>query len=183
MLAPNEFVTRWGNDEPLIAVPPHRLQATHLSPDASDFLIEAGLPVSAAPYLTFSLGAETALSPVHRVWTCLDDAYSHFLIIGHTGYGDPICIDEAEGSRIVYLNHDDDLKVVFMNSSLPKFAHSLLLFREFVDRVLQEGGKDAFLKGRFPAGCWEWACREFQTADDPALDEGAFWAGELRIYD
>jgi hypothetical protein len=103
-------------------------------------------------------------------------------MIGSTGWGDPVCVDEAVQSRVVYLNHDDEFKTVFVNSSIPQLADCLLTFREFVRRVQQEGGENAFLEQRFPDKCWEWVCEEFQRIDNRALDEGAFWANELGIY-
>jgi hypothetical protein len=183
MLSPDEFVRRWGEDEPLSAAPEDRLHGCSLPPDARRFLAEAGLPKSAAPYLTFSLDSDSGLTPVHLIWTCLEEGYSRFRMIGQTGFGDPICLDEANESRVVYLNHDDEFNLVSVNSSVAQLAHCLLLFREFVTRVREAGGDDAFLDGRFPEDCWAWICDQFKAVDDPALDEGAFWATELHIYD
>jgi hypothetical protein len=182
VLEPNSFKSFWGDDTPLSVATRERLDALNLATESRDFLAEAGLPGSAAPYLDFNLNSPTAFSPVHLVWTCLGAEYAHFRIIGNTAWGDPICIDESCPSRIIYLNHDDNFKLVFVNSSVPQLAHCLLIYREFVQKVRQAGGEDAFLKGRFPKEPWEWVCEQFQQVDDPALDEGAFWANELRIY-
>ncbi len=183
MLEPDKFNRLWGDDPPLSAATRDRLDGLNLTAESRDFLVNTGLPVSAAPYLDFDLNSRRAFLPVHLVWEhCLGSEYGHFRIIGNTGWGDPICIDETCPSRIIYLNHDDEFKMVFVNSSVPQLAHCLLIYREFVQKVRQAGGEDAFLKGSFPKEPWEWVCEQFRQVDDPALDEGAFWANELRIY-
>lgn len=182
MLNPGDFRSLWGNDAELAIPTVQSIEKLILTEESRNFLIEAGLPRSAAPYLDFDLNSSRSFSPVQQVWTCLESNYSIYRFIGGTGWGDPICIDEAKPSQIIYLNHDDDFKLVFVNSSVPQLAHCLLTFREFVEKICQVGGEDAFLDGIFPPDCWEWVCEQFKEIDDSALDEGAFWASELHIY-
>jgi hypothetical protein len=49
--------------------------------------------------------------------------------LGSNGSGDPIVI-ELSSRAIAYLNHDDGMRRVFINSSVATFAESLLLFQE-----------------------------------------------------
>ena len=117
------------------------------------FLTECGLPVDAAPFLNFGLDAERALAPL--------DGFPDSAIIGSNNNGDAICIDQSDGA-VVYYNHDDNMRRVFMNSSLALFAQSLCAFSALMR------SKDA---GAFR--------EEVSRIDPPALMPGAFWLIEM----
>ncbi|MBA3711551.1 MAG: SUKH-4 family immunity protein [Pyrinomonadaceae bacterium] len=137
-------------------------------PEASKrFLIEAGLPKSAAPYLSFTDLADS-LRPVWEIWGNPDDwneadrlRLSRYYVIGSDGNsGNPICIDEADGGNIVTLEHEDWFaSVMFVNSSVPQLAEFLLLFN----------GADTEQQ----------IVVELEQVDSDALKEGCFWRYEL----
>lgn len=58
MISPNEFVEKWKNiwEEELIKFSPDTLEGLDIDEEAKRFLIEAGLPDSAAPELNFKAG-------------------------------------------------------------------------------------------------------------------------------
>ena len=118
-------------------------------------LAECGLPIDAAPFLSFGLSADRVLMP-------LDD-FPDSVVIGHNGSGDMICIDQAAVGAVVYYNHDNHMQRVFMNSSILQFAECLCLFSEFMRT------KDA-----------ETFARHVELVDSPALAGGAFWPNEVR---
>lgn len=116
------------------------------------FLLESGLPADAAPFLNFDIG-DRALTPV--------DGMPDSVIIGSNNYGDSICLDQADRGAVVYYNHDNMMKRVFMNSSLPLFAESLCAFSQ----LMRKKDEAAFV-------------RNINAIDPPALAPDAFWSVE-----
>lgn len=84
-------------------------------------LTDVGFPANASPYLNFDLDHNRQLEPI--------DGYSAMLAIGTNGSGDYICIDTGRRFEIVYLNHDDGMRRLFINSSVSLFAESLAFSR------------------------------------------------------
>lgn len=123
----------------------------------------SGLPKQAAPFLSFGFPDEPdMLKPVSRECGLPDDQFGQYKMIGQNGYGDLICIDDSNGGAVVYLNHDRNNEVVFMNSSVSKFAECLCLFSEF--RRSRDAG----------------VCRRgIQNADPKAMEESNFWPREI----
>jgi hypothetical protein len=118
-------------------------------------LVESGLPADASPFLSFGRSDYRMLLPI--------DGSPQSFAIGHNGYGDQICIDQSAAGEIVYYNHDNDTKRVFMNSSLVQFAESLCLFAEF----MKTKDQDSFT-------------RQLLKSDENALAAGAFWPNEVQ---
>ena len=116
---------------------------------------DSELPKAASPFLNFGLRDEALLQPA-SVFGGLPESYNRYLMIGHNGNGDMICIDQESGA----VNHDNNMDVVFMNSSVTALAHSLCVFSE------QMGGRDA-----------DACCREILEIDPAAISRGSFWTG------
>ena len=175
-MTPKEFVDRWLDDDDgeLVRYPN---VPCGLSPDTLQFLADAGLPKSAAPFLSFSSPSKSKFVPVSQSWPLTDD-YDHLLEIGSNGSGDPICIDPSTG-KICYLNHDDRFDRVFINSSVLALAHSLLAFRHLVRETQARNGEDAFLDGNIPADLQEWFRMTVAEADPDAMRDDNFWPCEL----
>src|SRR5690349_325927 len=95
-----------------------------------DLLVSPGLPKSAAPFLAFDLSPRDQLRRVSREYG-LSAEFDRYRMIGFNACGDPICLDETDGGRVVYLNHDCHMDVVFMNSGVRALALSLCAFSEF----------------------------------------------------
>ena len=86
---------------PREALAPYQLPA-----GAVDFLAEAGLPSSAAPFLVFRMPKSGRLETMADTWQ-LDESFSRWINIGHNGSGDPIVIDATSPhAAVYYLNHD-----------------------------------------------------------------------------
>ena len=84
----------------------------------------------------------------------------HYLMIGSDGAGNPFCVDERDG-KVVMLDHEllfdvkrRDKRTMFVNSSIPQLAESLLVYQNYDDDT----------------------CRQaIEQIDPPAIQKGAFW--------
>lgn len=180
MISANEFIRRWTKeeDEPLVTFTDEAIKDITISENIKLFLKTAGLPESAAPFLSFEELKSTPLASVSKEWG-LPEEYERYKIIGSNGSGDPVCIDINESSSIVYLNHDNYFKRVFINSSIPQLAESLLLFRDFVHKVQKEYGEDAYLDNRIPDNLIHWLYDELKKIDEYSVDLDGLWGDEL----
>lgn len=163
-MTPSEFKSRF--IELLPAVPadlnlqldrfvtyPHkRVAALQLPEDHKAFLTESGFPADAAPFLNFDCSDHSL--------AVLDDFPDSFMI-GSNNYGDPICIDVADAGSVVFYNHDDRMKRVFINSSLPLFAESLCAFSQ----LMRTKDADTFFD-------------QLRSIDPTAMALGSFWPME-----
>jgi hypothetical protein len=96
--------------------------------DARRFLAEVGFPEESAPFLSFTYNFER----LSDLQPSLGDEFNSFRVFGSNGSGDYISLNERDGS-ICYHNHDDNMRKVFINSSLQQFAEALCLMTEAVE--------------------------------------------------
>ena len=96
-----------------------------LHPDDVTFLVSGGLPRQAAPFLSFSAYSASELHELHSLY----DMPTFLFPLGANGSGDALGID-VKSREVVYLNHDDHMRRVFVNSSVSQFAHTLCLYQE-----------------------------------------------------
>ena len=181
MITPDEFRDRWNEDEhspELIRFPSAALAKLGIPADAELFLESAGLPRSASPYLEFEVPSEGSLESAAQQWQLSAD-YDHYHVIGFNGSGDPICIDDAAEGQVVYLNHDDDFRRIFINSSIPQLAESLLAYRHLVSETQRRNGEEAFLDGNIPDDLKQWLRDELTRIDSAAVADGCHWSDEL----
>lgn len=185
MITPSEFIKQWRaetEDDPsdtgLLRFAPITLDDVKMPAADRTFLIEAGLPESAAPFLNFEQPAAGPL-PMLSKHANLPETFRRYRLIGFNGSGDCLCIDQDQGGAIVSINHDDDNRPIFINSSIPQLAESLLLYQRLVRRTIQTNGEDAFLDNNIPDDLRGWFAREMQRVDGVALADGHFWRGEL----
>ncbi len=181
MITPEKFAELWsiGPNE-LVRYPPSEVQSLSVSQESKSFLIKAGLPKDAPPFLSFGFQfAREVLVPVSKAWG-LPLNFSCYRILGCTGSGDPICIDESTNGVVVYLNHDRDFKRIFMNTSIAQLAECLLAYRDFVNQSINKRGTDAYIDGNIPETAKEWLANQIRTIDAPALHKESFWGNELR---
>lgn len=117
-----------------------------IHPDDVSFLVAAGLPKQAAPFLNFTAYSREELRDLYDLY----DMPSNLFPLGCTGSGDPLGI-ELSSRAIIYLNHDDQNRRVFINSTLERFSESLCLYQE----ARSEGTLDSFLDrlSVFDAAC------------------------------
>jgi hypothetical protein len=127
----------------------------------------SGLPKDAAPFLSFGFQKKSdILKSMGREFGLPDDVCSRYKMIGFNGSGDMICINDSGDGAVVYLNHDRNMEVVFMNSGVVKLAECLCLFHEF------QQSKDGD------------ACRRaIRKVDPKAMGDQSFWRNEIRSFE
>lgn len=133
-----------------VTFPPDRAAALRIPDSERAFLTDSGLPVAAAPFLSFGLDSERALAPL--------DGFPDSVMIGHNGSGDMICIDQSDGGAVVSYNHDNRMQRVFINSSLSQFARSLCAYSSFMRTKDADAFRAAMSEidaaGRAPESFW-----------------------------
>jgi hypothetical protein len=175
VITPQQFKQRWERtkNERLVAFPQDSLSDVRLSADAREFLVEAGLPKEAAPFLNFKPPKSGALTRVSVVWH-QPPAFARYRIIGSNGSGDPVCIDEEIGGQVVYLNHDNLFQRVLMASSVFTLAECLMQVRDFIAEI---GDIDSIPPGRI-----EPMIERLRTIDPAACGEEGYWPQEIRCF-
>jgi hypothetical protein len=103
------------------------LEEYSLNASEIDFLVQGGLPQSASPFLSFAAYPRRRLAEMYDQCDLLRTLFP----LGHNGSGDPLGI-ELSSHAVVYLNHDDGMRRVFINSSVPRFAESLCMYQELL---------------------------------------------------
>lgn len=166
----SEFIERWrveGESEPLLRFTPQSLLGVRVPSSSQDFLLVAGLPRAAAPFLSFEVPETGSLPTAAEAWQ-LTEAYNCYRVIGFNGAGDSICLDENAGGAIVFLNHDQRFERVLMNTSVSQLAESLLVFR-----ALMQGDGSAELR--------TWCLDEMRKVDEEAWSLTSFWRDEINF--
>ncbi len=174
MISPREFAKKWKElwgKEP-IKFSADKLKDLEVDKEVKSFLMDVGLP-DEAPLLTFE--AELSLYAI-------EEDLSDYKYIGSTGWGDPICLYEGDGS-VVYLDHENDFEYeTFINSSIPQLAESLLVYSQMMKEAQEENGEDAILDNNIPERLKKWLSEELKRIDPPAVEDG-FWQAELESLD
>ena len=111
--------------------PQERIEELKIDDASKALLREVGFPEDAAPYLSFGDGSDKVLKKLPSAFSSLDREFDRYRLLGSNGSGDFVCIDESDGS-VIYLNHDSNMKRVFINSSVIQFAESLCLMAEAI---------------------------------------------------
>lgn len=143
--------------------PKERLDELKIDAPSLALMRDVGFPEEAAPFLSFNGNEKTVLQKLTSVFSSLGAEYEKYKILGTNGSGDFICIDESDGS-VVYLNHDSNMRRVFINSSLIKFAESLCLMAE----AFHSNNANDFIGS-------------LSRLDPPAVYEGTMWPVESAI--
>jgi hypothetical protein len=181
LLTPQEFVNKWDTElSGLVDYHKKDIDSFSFSQATKDFLLHAGLPESASPFLTFESSANGGGI---RLPEKDKDAHvlRNFIYVGFTGSGSPICIDE-ENDHVVYLDHEKAYERIFINSSVAQFAESLLIYREFVTKIKALQGRRAFLERNANPESIEWLIDQLKRIDADSLTEGSFWKEEPDLF-
>ncbi|HUG70793.1 MAG TPA: SUKH-4 family immunity protein [Pirellulaceae bacterium] len=111
------------------------------------FLVEAGLPESAAPFLGFTVPKSGELPTVADQWDQPDE-FRRYRVIGSDGSGNPIAIDDEQSGEVVHLDHEGDFARTFMNKTIRQLAESLLAYRTIVGDSADESSGEIPMKVR-----------------------------------
>lgn len=182
-MEPEEFVQRWGELEHLRRADKAQMLQYEVGEEATQFLVEAGLPGSAAPMVNF-LG-EGQIGRLWEVWGLDEEEtayakedFSTYLIIGNDSNGNPFCIDQENSDIVVLLDHDYGFQAVtFVNSSVQQLAECLLVYRALWEQVRQYEDEGDTL----PDDILAWAEKEFLRVDSRAMSRECFWRNELEV--
>jgi hypothetical protein len=185
-MTPGEFRDIWTNaGDTLIAFPPSRLLGLGLEPKTMNFLMQAGLPIDAAPFLSFVDNSENKYKGIVRLtdqYDFLEEEFKKWIVIGSCSDGDPIAINVQLNDQIDWLDHDNYFEPGFFNSSIEAFAECLVICRDFATRVNRENGDFAFIDGNFGDDQFDDFRRDLLKADKLALCDNSFWNEELEMY-
>jgi hypothetical protein len=117
----------------LVKASPAILDTPSFPPDAARFLIEAGLPASCAPFLSFDAVARGPL-PLVQYYGAYQFRLSDlprlapFYVLGSDSAGNPLCLDSAHGGEVVMLDHEDRFQTrTFVASGVGALAEALLV--------------------------------------------------------
>ena len=172
MITAQQFKQRWESVGPdrLVSFPKESLADVRLSADARSFLIEAGLPEQAAPFLDFGPPKSGTLERVSVVWHQPTE-FGRYRIIGSNGSGDPVCLDEEREGQIVCLNHDNRFESVLMAASVFTLAECLVELR---DLITGAGGTEDVTQEQYAA-----LLARLQSIDPAASPPGGYWEREI----
>jgi hypothetical protein len=93
---PKEFKNLWlSQDDQLNPINADLFKGFNLNEISIDFLVNAGLPINAAPYLTFSISTQekyNSISKLTDLYSFLKKEYERYISIGSDGSGNPVVI-------------------------------------------------------------------------------------------
>ena len=135
------------------------LKASGLNDKVIEFLLEAGLPRDAAPFLSFQSYTANDIEKRKEVFGIED----RFFPIGINGSGDPLVIDSKSG-EVLFFNHDDNMRKVFINSSVWQFVECLCIYQEHMTNNTMNS-------------CLE----EIVRTDPRAAEKEAMWFSEIQV--
>lgn len=183
MLTPQEFLDRWDKETYGLVEYDNKvvMASFSLTQESKNFLIQAGLPESASPFLTFESSANGGGSRLTEKYDDADPLYAKYIYVGFTGNGHPICIDE-ENDEVIYIDFDQENEEVFINSSIAQLAESLLAYVDFIQKIKAEKGNRAFLERKATQDSLEWITNRLEEIDADSLIQGSFWEEELSNF-
>lgn len=175
MLTPQQFKERWTREEDqfLNVFPESSLSDVRLPANAHAFLIGAGLPADAAPFLNFEPPKSGTLPKVSVAWH-QPPAFDRFRIIGGNGSGDPVCLDESADGAVVFLIHDNDFQRVLMGSSVMTLAECLLELRDLISTA----GDDT---ASVSVEQYDRLLERLRAIDPAACTPNGFWPVEIEM--
>ena len=177
MLTSAQFRIEWqATGDQLVAASAEALRPLGLPDEDARFLVEAGLPTDAAPFLSFDALRARPLPLVRDLWR-LPPTFPDYWSIGSNGSGDPIGV--LSSGHVYALNHDNAFSPLFLNASVRLLAETLLAYREAVVLTLAQGGDDAFLDGRIPVDVQAWFHNRLREIDPIAASSPSLWTDEL----
>jgi hypothetical protein len=144
------------------------------------FLIDTGLPDSAAPFVSFD---RKELKTINAIYSTGNPDDNFLIDIGSDGAGDPICIDIRHNCRIIALDHEDNFTPRLVNSSVRQLFAFLTIYKDFGDQLRQLRGDDAFIESNFTDSELNELVRQLKSVDTEALENNeTFWRREIETF-
>jgi hypothetical protein len=141
------------------------------------FLVECGMPATCAPMLCFDNWGKKTIPSLKNSFYRDFDWFDDYIHIGDNNSGDPICID-LNNNTIVYLNHDNNFEISFINSSVEKLSECIIAYTNFFEQINTSNNSDS-LNTKLEEKDFEKLKQQLLDIDKQCLKEGAMWKGEL----
>jgi hypothetical protein len=184
-MKPEEFKHIWiTQEDKLNPISINRLNGLGLSETSIEFLKTAGLPESAAPFLSFVKDLDDiyeGINKLTKVYDFLEPEFDKFIVIGTCNDGDPIVINTKNNDRIEHLDHEDYFSSRLFNSNIYALADSLVAYRNFVSLLIAEKGEDAYFDLNFTDGEFEKLKSDLKMADSKIIENNGFWAEQIEM--
>jgi len=148
------------------------------------FLKTIGLPIDAAPFLSFSKDSDESYKGFLKLtdfYDFLEKDFDKYIVIGSTGNGDEIVIDTIDNCKIKILDHEDNFSEIFANNSIDKFAKGLIIYHDFIETVIQENGDSSLLDFNYSYNQIEDLRQNLINNDKDSMVSGCFWSQEIEI--
>lgn len=180
MISSNDFKEKWNTEVyPLIEYDGEIVNKLEIPLESKNFLIEAGLPESATPFLSFEVMGHGGLLTLKEKYNI--DRYTEDIYIGFTGEGDILAIENKSGV-IITINHETFEKS-YVNNSVPQLAESLLEYSEFVKRIKKANGRRAYLNRECSKEELESIKNRLILIDEKSIDNNNFWWNEISLFE
>ena len=180
-----EFKQIWtSKDDNLNPISIDRLNGLGLSEKSIEFLKNAGLPKSAAPFLSFATDSDDIYKGIHKLtefYEFLEPEFQKYIVIGDCNDGDHIVINIENNDQIEHLDHEDYFSSRPFNTNIYKLAESLVAYRNFVERVQKENGEDAFMNSDFTNEQFDILKSDLNAADSKIMENNGFWAEQIEM--
>lgn len=174
---PNEFRKRWNPKlYSFVQYEEDKLKNLDIPVTCKHFLLKAGLPESAAPFLNFEPTKKGSLRNLKEKYN-FDASYEKNIYLGFTGEGHILSMKEPSG-MVVCIDHET-MEEVYVNQSIPQLAECILEYSEFIKRVKEVNGKHAYLNRECNKEDLEVMIGKFTAIDKDCLNHNTFWSEEL----
>jgi hypothetical protein len=184
-MTPQEFKSIWTSTGGILSpLTSTRLMGLNLKPRTMEFLTQAGLPHTAAPFLSFVDNSDDKYKGIARLteqFDFLEEQFKKWIVIGSCGDGDQISINVDSNDQICWLDHENYYEAGYFNSSIETLAESIVSYRDFVLDAQRENGADTFFNGNFSDIQFETLKSKLLKADNRAFVDNGFWKERLEM--
>ena len=181
---PIEYKKIWMKDdsERWTEFPIEQVDKSNLNNETKEFL-KVGFPEDAAPFLGFGLRSyDWEFNNIGDYYSDyeLDAKTKNYWIFGSDNSGNPICIDSSDNDKLVLLDHEQDFEIIqTMNNNISELATSILLFKNFIEKINSEFGEDGFFDSKFTENHLTELENDFKKLNPNYYIESSFWDTEI----
>ncbi|WP_410983408.1 SUKH-4 family immunity protein [Bacillus cereus] len=177
---PNEFRKRWNQKVyPFVHYEEDKLKNLDIPVLCKHFLLTAGLPESAVPFLNFESTKNGSLLSLKEKYN-VDASYERNIYLGFTGEGNILSMKVPSG-MVVCIDHET-MEEVYVNQSIPQLAECILEYSEFIKRIKEVNGRHAYLNRECKKGDLEVMIEKFIEIDEDCLNHNTFWNEEINLF-